>query len=134
MVYDYALYIYVSVVTHWFIFFKKSLTIYSFTLFAEFQQFNVSEVDPSLLSELANDRGHSMSFLNSKRQIEVDENGLRWFVCIRCDRRYKRSQHLSRHLYQCTQTRAFACEFCSYICYRSDVLKNHIKCIHKLAL
>ena len=59
--------------------------------------------------------------------------GLFRFSCVRCDKQYARKQHLSRHIqYECGKKPLFQCPLCPRKCKRNDILRFHLKNIHKI--
>lgn len=55
-------------------------------------------------------------------------------TCPNCGRRFAFRNSLNRHRWKCEGTRQFSCELCSYVAFRSDVLRHHMQSHHGVKL
>ena len=63
-----------------------------------------------------------------------DSSDSRRFVCTRCDRSYKRNQHLARHLrLECGKEPSVRCSVpgCDFVTKRKHALKRHCERVHR---
>lgn len=65
---------------------------------------------------------------------KVDECNQTWFHCTACDRKYKYSRSVRRHLrYECGKTPQFQCHLCGKKMKHKSNFKTHLATVHSFS-